>query len=276
MSALFLNVHNLYETALNQTDPRVVDYPLINKDPKPVLGLVGFYLLFITVGKKFMQQRTAFNVPIAILFLYNFSLVILSIYIVEELINGVIQAKYNLLCEKLNVSTSKEEMRVTNALWWYFISKAFEFLDTFWMIVRKKFVQVTFLHVFHHSSMLLIEWIVCSYVPGGQAWFGACLNSFVHIVMYSYYALSVIPSLRNKLWWKKYLTSLQLIQFVFTFAHTFQGLFYCDYPLWAMLLQTSYVILMFILFSNFFRQEYIKKANEVKRKQLETNGLKKE
>ena len=29
-----------------------------------------------------------------------------------KLINGVIQAKYNLLCEKLNVSTSKEEMRV--------------------------------------------------------------------------------------------------------------------------------------------------------------------
>ena len=43
-----------------------------------------------------------------------------------------------------------------------------------------------------------------------------------------------------------------------------------------MLLQTTYVVLMFILFSNFFRQEYIKKANEVKRKQLESNGLKKE
>ena len=65
----------------------MVDYPLINKDPRPVLGLVGLYLLFITYGKKFMQQRTAFNVPIAILFLYNFSLVILSIYIVEEVWN---------------------------------------------------------------------------------------------------------------------------------------------------------------------------------------------
>ncbi len=48
-----------------------------------------------------------------------------------------------------------ETVKVTNALWWYFISKAIEFLDTVWMILRKKFNQVTFLHVFHHSTMVL-------------------------------------------------------------------------------------------------------------------------
>jgi hypothetical protein len=45
-------------------------------------------------------------------------------------------------------------MKVTNALWWYFISKAFELMDTFWMVIRKKNNQITFLHVFHHSSMV--------------------------------------------------------------------------------------------------------------------------
>lgn len=29
--------------------------------------------------------------------------------------------------------------------------------------------------------------------------------------MYSYYGLSVIPALKDKLWWKKYLTMLQLV-----------------------------------------------------------------
>ena len=38
------------------------------------------------------------------------------------------------------------------------------------------------------------------------------INSFIHIVMYTYYGLSVFPSLRKYLWWKRYLTQLQLVR----------------------------------------------------------------
>ena len=44
-----------------------------------------------------------------------------------------------------------------------------------------------------------------------SAWFVACINALVHVVMYSYYALSLIPSLKDKLWWKKYITKIQLV-----------------------------------------------------------------
>ena len=44
-----------------------------------------------------------------------------------------------------------------------------------------------------------------------SAWFGSCLNCLVHVVMYSYYGLSVIPSLKGKLWWKRYITRFQLV-----------------------------------------------------------------
>jgi len=30
--------------------------------------------------------------------------------------------------------------------------------------------------------------------------------------MYGYYGLSVIPALREKLWWKKYITMFQLVR----------------------------------------------------------------
>ena len=40
----------------------------------------------------------------------------------------------------------------------------------------------------------------------------ACLNCFVHIVMYSYYFLSGLgPSVQKYLWWKKYVTVLQMV-----------------------------------------------------------------
>ncbi len=38
------------------------------------------------------------------------------------------------------------------------------------------------------------------------------LNSFVHVVMYTYYALSAMgPKVQKYLWWKKYLTQFQLV-----------------------------------------------------------------
>ena len=127
------------------------------------------------------------------------------------------------------VSYDKNEMKVTNALWFYYFSKAIEFLDTIFMVVRKRFTQITFLHVFHHSTMFIIWWIVMTWIPvriilfflfikliiyfqSGQAWFGPVLNSTVHVFMYAYYGLSVIPSLRDKLWWKRYITMFQLVR----------------------------------------------------------------
>ena len=44
------------------------------------------------------------------------------------------------------------------------------------------------------------------------------LNSFVHTVMYGYYGLSAIgPSMQKYLWWKKYITQLQLVRNYFLF-----------------------------------------------------------
>ena len=38
------------------------------------------------------------------------------------------------------------------------------------------------------------------------------LNSFIHVVMYTYYLLSALgPRVRKYLWWKKYLTAMQLV-----------------------------------------------------------------
>ena len=44
------------------------------------------------------------------------------------------------------------------------------------------------------------------------AFFIALVNSFIHVVMYSYYALSSLgPHMQKYLWWKKYITKLQLV-----------------------------------------------------------------
>ncbi|KAK7871572.1 hypothetical protein R5R35_010369 [Gryllus longicercus] len=40
----------------------------------------------------------------------------------------------------------------------YFINKVFDLFDTIFFVLRKKFNQVTFLHVYHHVAMCLVVW----------------------------------------------------------------------------------------------------------------------
>merc|ERR1712088_1305671 len=74
------------------------------------------------------------------------------------------------------------------------------------------------------------------------------------------------PAVQKYLWWKRYLTTMQLGQFVTFFIHASLPLFIpCDFPKIF-----SYVILFhgamfFLLFANFYRKTYTKKSTNPKK-----------
>lgn len=44
------------------------------------------------------------------------------------------------------------------------------------------------------------------------AFFGATINSGIHVLMYGYYGLAAFgPKIQKYLWWKKYLTIIQMV-----------------------------------------------------------------
>lgn len=60
--------------------------------------------------------------------------------------------------------------------------------------------------------MFFLWWIGIKWVPSGSTFLPAMVNSFIHVLMYSYYALAALgPHIAKYLWWKKYLTILQLV-----------------------------------------------------------------
>lgn len=63
------------------------------------------------------------------------------------------------------------KFQITNAIWWFYFSKCIEFCDSFFFILRKKDIQLTFLHVYHHSTMFPLWWIGVKYVPSGSSKF---------------------------------------------------------------------------------------------------------
>lgn len=46
------------------------------------------------------------------------------------------------------------------------------------------------------------------------AFFGAHMNAAIHVLMYLYYGLaSCGPKIQKYLWWKKYLTIIQMVRY---------------------------------------------------------------
>ena len=88
-------------------------------------------------------------------------------------------------------------------------------LDSLFIILRKREKQLSFLHIYHHATMFPLWWIGAKYVAGGSSFLGATINCCVHVIMYTYYALSAVGGRVKKfLWWKKYLTVLQVRKLV--------------------------------------------------------------
>lgn len=67
-----------------------------------------------------------------------------------------------------------------------------------------------FLHYYHHSLTM----VLCYTQLNGQttvSWVPITLNLMVHVLMYYYYFRTAAGA---KIWWKKYLTTLQITQFI--------------------------------------------------------------
>eukprot|EP00741_Cyanophora_paradoxa_P023777 tig00021621_g22966.t1 len=95
----------------------------------------------------------------------------------------------------------------------YYLSKFYELFDTVIMVLKKK--PLNFLHVFHHSSVILMVW---SWLESGIIFSsqGMIFNTFIHVWMYLYYMVSALQ-IRVPGPLKKAITQGQIIQFVSSF-----------------------------------------------------------
>jgi len=256
-------------------DPRA-DGMLFMWSPWPVLALCGVYYYIIRIGgPKFMENRPPYDIQ-KIMIAYNFFQTFFSLWIFSKAIRFWLTGRYNWLCQPVDYSDSEDGWLALDMTWWYFFSKFIDYLDSFFFVLRKKWGHLSTLHVVHHGIMPFTAWWGVKFVGGGHTTFCGFLNMGVHVVMYFYYMMTAFgPSVQKYLWWKRYLTTLQLVQFVTFFTHACFPLFLpnCDFPKIF-----SYIILFhggmfFLLFLNFYRQAYISKKKAKTTQDSISNGV---
>lgn len=163
---------------------------------------------------------------------------------------------YNIYDKKLvffgNEPNNTSNVLLNNLMYNFWISKYYDYIDSMIIIAKGNYRQLSFLHVFHHSSVSTIMYYNYKLIPyGGDIWFLLFYNSFIHVVLYYYYFITSFKS-NTKVWWSKYLTTFQIIQFVLgNIQQTGSIIVRNDYPKYireANFLYSSYMLYLFVSF----------------------------
>lgn len=201
-----------YQEQINHINPNVKEWPLMSS-PMPTLYLSFTYLFLVKFLSFLMKYIKELNIKYIILS-YNLLSIFLNVYISLKIIYIKYKAKDFHLCTNIHSQDTAYSLEMNKIIWWFYISKGVEFLDTIFFLLRKKFHKISFLHIYNHATMFPIWWLCTSYLANGTSAVAALMNSILHVLLYYYYCISTIGQKYQKyVWWKRYFVLLQMLQF---------------------------------------------------------------
>jgi fatty acid elongase 3 len=227
----------------------------------PIGGSI-LYVIMITVLPMWMKNREPFKFKF-LLSAHNIFLSVLSFFMCLGVMYNILPYYFKggwteLICDPLNHMS-----RGTHVFWYYifYLSKYYEFFDTMFQILKKR--KLIFLHTYHHVITLWLIWVTMSTNFSIQ-WGDIAANAFVHIIMYYYYYLT---ERGEKPWWKKYITKVQIVQFIFDMTTHFLWYWYnattpggCNGFVWVFHFANFVIGSFLVLFLQFYFTSYRRPA----------------
>ncbi|XP_034116498.2 elongation of very long chain fatty acids protein F-like [Drosophila albomicans] len=247
-------------------------FPIADPVPWPFTGpfwpnatTIIVYLVFVLkLGPMLMANREPFKLR-GVLKVYNIFQIIFNTILLLWFSHLIFwsEAYPNLSC--IVMLPIDHELKNTERiiLYLYFLNKILDLLDTVFFVLRKSYKQITLLHLIHHVYMpTACHFFIRLYGYGGHLFLTGTLNSFTHTVMYIYYYLSSQnPNIKKSIWWKQYVTILQMVQFILMFSHSVWTLMQkdCEVPFPLIFIVLFMSGLMLVMFTNFYIKSYFKK-----------------
>ncbi|RLN87935.1 hypothetical protein BBJ28_00027121 [Nothophytophthora sp. Chile5] len=211
------------------------------------------YVAFVVVGTLVMKAGVPAIKTSPLQFIYNPLQVVLCSYMCVEA--GILAYRNGYSATPCNAYNAETPV-MGNVLYMFYLSKILDFFDTIFIILGKKWKQLSFLHIYFMNFRVAYD---------GDIYGTIILNGFIHTIMYMYYFVSAHT--RN-IWWKKYLTAMQLIQFVtmnvqgyLMVSRSCSGL-----PPKVPMIYLVYIQSLFWLFMHFFVQSYCTKPRKTDQK----------
>ncbi|KAG9511393.1 putative RNA-binding protein Luc7-like 1 [Fragariocoptes setiger] len=243
-------------------DQRDNGYVFLASGPLKIITTVLMYLFVVLkLGPRLMQSRKPLEIITSIR-IYNLLMIAANMWLLKRALLIVDNGRSFFNCKgiQFDPSVSNEVASLSDH---FLLTRVADFLDTLFFVMRKKQSHISFLHVFHHSYVPLCVYLfsrLSPITPVGMAF--PFINSFVHVVMYSYYFMATFPQLRPYLWWKRYLTAFQMAQFVSVlFYNIYTTIFFkasCGhYELNTLIGSVVSATIFLGLFARFYKRAYM-------------------
>jgi len=220
----------------------IVDSLVYHTSNMPLVGSLG-YLLCVEYLRKAMDKREPIAVAKPLLVLYNAAQVVINAYVAYALFAATGGAVWGM--------GMSDTPAVRYGVWLHYLCKYLDMIDTLIIVLRKKSEQCSFLHLWHHSTIVIVwGWVVNTWPAENSSAvyaYGAWINACVHVIMYFYYGLTAV-NIRPPPALKKSVTVVQLTQFASCIIHAITSVFVDVTPKQYNVVQVLYHIGMLRLF----------------------------
>jgi len=204
------------------------------------------YLSMLHCSSRLMEARLPIKSTIfEILVVYNMTQMLLNTYVCVRVLQEAWLQGFSYPWGNQFVYT-KEGHRLGYFIWFHYHCCQLELLDTVFVVIRKKFQKITFLHVWLRLLNMWGWFFACRYACGGDTYFPAAVNAATRAVVYAFYSLSLLSQRGVPLVRKAHVTELQMFQFAICACHAL----FCMYRFWDMQISRAVLLLYFLVMTS--------------------------
>jgi len=150
-------------------------------------------------------------------------------------------------------------------IWLQYHCRQLELLGTAFMVLRKRFQTISFLHLYHRVLNLWGWYFACRFACGGDTYFPAMISSLCQMIVYLYLSLSLFGFRTVPFFKKAHILEVQVLQYVLCAIHNVFAAWRGHLPVSLVALHLCIIASGLVLFVDWHHEETRTKTDTASR-----------